>query len=243
MTTDTPTPLSFILVPGHWLGGWAWDAVTASLRAGGHTVTAVTLPGLDPRDPDRAGRTLADQADFLRAEIAALRETGTTVVLVAHSGAGFLASLLLDREPTLVERVVYVDSGPVSDGLAFNPALPAEVHEVPLPPFDQLPASLEGLDEPTLALLRQCAVPMPAAIIREPVTLVNNARRDVPSTIICCSYPAELTMRLAREGNPMMAELLTLRDLTLVDLPTGHWPMWSRPADLASALLTAAAPA
>ena len=49
-------------------------------------------------------------------------------------------------------------------------------------------------------------------------------------------------MQLAREGHPMMAEVATLRDLELVDLPTGHWPMWSRPADLAAAIAHTAAP-
>ncbi len=47
-------------------------------------------------------------------------------------------------------------------------------------------------------------------------------------------------MQMAHEGHPMMAEVATLRDFELIDLPTGHWPMWSRPADLAAAIATAA---
>lgn len=47
-------------------------------------------------------------------------------------------------------------------------------------------------------------------------------------------------MQMAREGHAMMAEVAALRDLELVDLPTGHWPMWSRPTDLAAAIATAA---
>ena len=46
---------------------------------------------------------------------------------------------------------------------------------------------------------------------------------------------------MAREGHPMMAEVATLRDVELVDLPTGHWPMWSRSTDLASEIAKAAA--
>ncbi len=76
--------------------------------------------------------------------------------------------------------------------------------------------------------------------MREPVHLGNDARRDVPTTIIACSFPSEAVMQMAREGHPMMAEVATLRDLKLVDLPTGHWPMWSRPADLAAAISDAA---
>jgi len=76
--------------------------------------------------------------------------------------------------------------------------------------------------------------------MREPVQLQNDSRRDVPSTIIVCSYPSEVTMQMAREGHQMVAEVASLRDLELVDLPTGHWPMWSRPAALALTIANAA---
>ncbi len=242
-TTDsasTSTAASIVLVPGHWLGSWAWDAVAADLRGRGHHVIAVTLPGLDPDDRHRNSTTAADQADALCAAVEAAATAGPPVVLVAHSGAGIPASVLLDRDPTAVARVVYVDSGPSSDGSAMNAALPPEQEEVALPPFEQLPARLDGLSEADLARFRERAVPEPAAIIRDPVHLDNDARRDVPATIIACSYPSGVVMTMAWAGHPMMAEVATLRDLELVDLPTGHWPMWSRPADLAAAIATAA---
>lgn len=68
----------------------------------------------------------------------------------------------------------------------------------------------------------------------------NDGRRDVPSTIMASSYPTEVMTQMASEGHPMMAEAATLLDLNLIDLPTGHWPMWSRPADLAAAIANAA---
>ena|ERR1022692_3822855 len=46
------TPI--VLVPGFCLGAWAWDEVAAALRAGGHDVTAVTLPGPESADADRS---------------------------------------------------------------------------------------------------------------------------------------------------------------------------------------------
>jgi pimeloyl-ACP methyl ester carboxylesterase len=112
---------------------------------------------------------------------------------------------------------------------------------VPLPPFEQLRASLDGLSDEDLERFRAQAVPEPGPVTREPLHLKNDSRRDVPSTIIACSYSSEVIMQMARQGHPMMAEVATLRDLELVDLPTGHWPMWSRPADLASAIADAAA--
>lgn len=40
---------TFVLVPGFWLGGWAWREVTADLRGRGHDVYAVTLTGVADR--------------------------------------------------------------------------------------------------------------------------------------------------------------------------------------------------
>jgi len=123
----------------------------------------------------------------------------------------------------------------------FDASVPPEAEEVPLPPFEQLRASLDGLSDEDLERFRAQAVPEPGPVMREPLHLENDSRRDVPSTIIACSYSSEVIMQMARQGHPMMAEVATLRDLELVDLPTGHWRMWSRPADLASAIANAAA--
>jgi len=183
---------------------------------------------------------VGQQADALRSAVDAAAADGSSVVLVVHSGAGYPASVLLDRDPTAVARVVYVDSGPSADGSASDASVPPETKEVPLPPFEQLPASLDGLSDDDLKRFRERAVAEPASVMRETVHLNNDSRRDVPSTIIASSYPSEVMMQMAREGHPMMAEVATLRDLELVDLPTGHWPMWSRPADLASAIANAA---
>ena len=241
MDTKTPSTPTIVLVPGYWLGAWAWDAVAAELRGRGYPVIAVTLPGLDRNDPHRGSTTVARQAEGLRSVVHAAAADGSSVVLVAHSGAGYPTSVLLDEDPTAVARVVYVDSGPSGDGSAFDASVPPEAEEVPLPPFEQLGASLDGLSDEDLQRFRAQAVPEPGPVTREPLHLKNDSRRDVPSTIIACSYSSEAIMQMARQGHPMMAEVATLRDLELVDLPTGHWPMWSRPADLASVIANAAA--
>ena len=147
MDTKTPSTPAIVLVPGYWLGAWAWDAVAAELRGRGYHVIAVTLPGLDRNDPHRASTTVAQQADGLRSAVHAAAADGSSVVLVAHSGAGYPTSVLLDQDPTAVARVVYVDSGPSGDGSAFDASVPPEAEEVPLPPFEQLRASLDGLSD------------------------------------------------------------------------------------------------
>lgn len=230
-----------VLVPGYWLGAWAWDQVVADLQAVGLPVTAVTLPGLNRQDPDRTNKTLQDQSDALRAVVAA---ADGDVVLVGHSGANAPVSLVLDTHPELIRRVIWVDSGPMPDGGAFAPDLPDEVTELPLPEFDELAreAGLEGLTDGQLATFRAHAVAEPAAVARATVTLTNPRRHNVPTSLICCSLPTSQVLELAKAGHPMFSAVNDLTDVEAIDLPTGHWPMWSRPKDLADAIATAARP-
>jgi hypothetical protein len=61
----------------------------------------------------------------------------------------------------------------------------------------------------------------------------------VPSTVVACSFPSATVVELAAGGHPLFAELAEFSDVRYVDLPTGHWPMWSRPDDLADVLAAA----
>lgn len=238
MTTTTSSP-TIILIAGHWLGAWAWDEVREHLS--GHSrAIAVTLPGLDADDPERGTKTLDDQAAAVLDVIARL-PVDQPVTLVAHSGANAPVSLVLDRHPERVHRVVWVDSGPVGTGSVFAPDLPEGVEELPLPSFDVLAqqASLEGLSAEVLERFRARAVPEPGPVLRQPVELNNDARREVRTTLVCCSIPSVQVLELARAGHAMFAEVANLEHLDVIDLPTGHWPMWSRPRDLAEAIQSA----
>ncbi|WP_167040526.1 alpha/beta hydrolase [Salinibacterium sp. ZJ454] len=240
MTITKRTPRPVVLVPGYWLGAWAWDTVADRLRAAGHQVTAITLPGLEwawvPRDSIHF-------ADHVAAVHGALSLVGEDAVLVAHSGAGAVATAVLDAAPDQVSRVVYVDSGPTADGSVPRPDLSDGVAELVLPSFEDLAAaggSLTGLDEETLTQFRRRAVPHPAGAVREPVELNDQRRHAVPTTLVCCSIPSETVQALVAAGEPMFAAVAQLSDVEYVDLPTGHWPMWSRPTDLADLISDAA---
>lgn len=235
MTTTASSP-TIILIAGHWLGAWAWDEVLEHLKTDHSRAIAVTLPGLDGDDPERASKTLDDQAAAVVDVFARLEVTeDQPATIVAHSGANAPVSLVLDRHPELVHRVVWVDSGPAATGSVFAPDLPEGMEELPLPPFDDLAeqASLEGLSTEALERFRVRAVPEPGPVLRQPIELTNDARRTVPTTLVCCSIPSAQVLELARAGNAMFAEVANLENLDVIDLPTGHWPMWSRPRDLA----------
>lgn len=235
MTTAMSSP-TIILIAGHWLGAWAWDEVLEHLKTDHSRAIAMTLPGLDAHDPERATKTLDAQAEAILGVIT--QHGNQPAILVAHSGANAPVSLVMDRYPELVHRVVWVDSGPVATGSVFAPDLPEELEELPLPPFDVLAqhASLEGLSAEVLEQFRARAVPEPGPVLRQPIELTNDARRKVRTTLVCCSIPSAQVLELAQTGHPMFTEVANLEHLDVIDLPTGHWPMWSSPRDLAKAI-------
>jgi pimeloyl-ACP methyl ester carboxylesterase len=220
------TPI--VLVPGFWLGAWAWDEVADALRADGHDVTALTLPGLESVDADRSGITLSDHVDAI---CDAVRAAGAPVVLAVHSGTGASGYAASDRVPELIAAMVYVDSGPATG--ALDPDF--EDVEKPLPSPEELAAeeNLDGLSEEQLETFRRRAVPEPGGVLREAPALTNDARLDVPSTAICTGYTSEQYKEAINEGYAWLAGFAELRNLAWVDLPTSHWPMWSRPRELA----------
>jgi pimeloyl-ACP methyl ester carboxylesterase len=222
------TSAPIVLVPGFWLGAWAWDEVAAALRADGHDVTAVTLPGLESADADRSAITMSDHVDAI---CEAVRSAGAPVVLAVHSGAGASGYGASDRVPELIAAMVYVDSGPATG--ALEPDFDAV--EKPLPSREELAAeeNLDGLTEEQLETFRRRAVPEPGAALREGAELSNEARLDVPSVVVCTGFPSEQIKAAVKEGYAWLGGLLELRDVTYVDLPTSHWPMWSRPRELA----------
>ena len=221
------TPI--VLVPGFWLGAWAWDEVAAVLRADGHEVTALTLPGLESVDDDRSLITLADHVDAICEAVTA---AGRPVALAVHSGAGFPGYAASDRVPELIAAMVYVDTGPGIGAMDAD----FEGVEMPLPPREKLQAeeNLDGLSQEQLETFERRAVPQPGGVLREAAVLTNEARLDVPTTVIATGFPSEQYKDGVQKGWAFLGGLAELRDVTWVDLPTSHWPMWSRPQELAA---------
>jgi pimeloyl-ACP methyl ester carboxylesterase len=222
-------PAPIVLVPGFWLGAWAWDEVAAALGADGHDVTALTLPGLESADADRSSITFGDHVDAICAAVTA---AGPPVVLAVHSGAGAPGYAVTDRIPEQIAAMVYVDTGPAIGALDAD----FDALEKPLPSPEELAANenLDGLTEEQLETFRRRAVPEPGAALREGADLTNEARFDVPSTVVCTGYTSEQYKDAVKEGYAFVAGLAELRNVTWVDLPTSHWPMWSRPQELAA---------
>ncbi len=217
-------------MPGYWLGSWAWETVEPDLRAAGFSTHPVTLPGL--HGGSTRGVTLDDHIGAVAELVGGL---DGDVVLVGHSGGGAVVQGVVDREPDRIRRVVYVDSGPLKDGVSLHPDATVDIE---LPSWDELAAhgsSIDGINEADLDRFRERAVPHPVGVARAPMCLRNPRRLDVPASVICTSLPSSVLREMIGAGQ-MPSELLEVHDVRCIDLPTGHWPMFSRPADLAEAI-------
>jgi pimeloyl-ACP methyl ester carboxylesterase len=241
----SPTLVSmstYILVPGMWIGAWAWRDVANDLRAAGHEVHPLTLTGVAERShllgPDVNLDTHIE--DIVRlAEVADLRD----IVLVGHSYGGLPVSAAALRLRDRITRVVYVDSGPLPEGMSqldlSSDAEKAGVTGDAMAPRAWDPGTdpvlLAGLDEHALELLRTRSTPHPLASIRQPLGR-RATSADLPTTLIACTFPMEQITAMMAAGHPFFAGL---GEATIVPLPTGHWPMLSEPKALAAALAEA----
>ncbi|SFQ43028.1 Alpha/beta hydrolase family protein [Amycolatopsis arida] len=238
---------TFVLVPGFWLGAWAWAEVAEALRAHGHDCHPVTLPGLAERAAEGTPETdLATHVD----ELVGLLEGNDLrdVVLVGHSGANAPVTGAADRVPERLRRLVYVDTAPMPDGMCvadfWEPEYLRAARErvdaegdgwrLPPPPFDPAedPEELAGLTDEQLELLRQRATPQPFRTAAEPLRRPG-ATPVVPTSLIANTITPDEVQAMIDSGSPAFA---VLAGVDLHHLPTGHWPMLSRPKDLTDML-------
>lgn len=229
--------MDIILVPGFWLDASSWDEVTPPLAAAGHRLHPLTLPGLESPDASRAGIGLRTHID---AVVEMLDSLDGKAVLVGHSGGGAIIHGVADARPDRVERNIFVDSGPLGEGDVINNELPADGDDIPLPPWDGFEdADLVDLTDGLRTRFRSRAIPQPKGVAYDKQHLHDPRRYDIPATVIACEFPSSLLTEWIDAGHPYVAELARIRDVEYVDLPTGHWPQFTKPAELGQAILKA----
>jgi pimeloyl-ACP methyl ester carboxylesterase len=225
-----------LLIPGYWLGSWAWDNVTNALRTFGFDAQGLTLPGLESRSLSRAQIHFADHVEYV---VSIIKEGQQPVILVAHSGAGAVITAVADAVPQAIARIIYVDSGPALNHTIPRPDITHQDIELPFPGFATLVkngARIQGLSIDTQQRVADLAVPQPAGSICEAITLHHPERNHIPVSVICCSITSAQIQQLIKSGEPMFAAMNELVNFSLVDLPTGHWPMFSKPRELATVI-------
>lgn len=225
--------MDIVLVAGLWLDGSAWDEVVPELRALGHRPVPVTLPG---QGDGAASATLADQ---VAAVLAVVDSCAGKPMVVGHSAACTLAWLTADARPDRVAKVAFIGGVPGSDGQPYADFFEAKEGVVPFPgwgPFEG--ADSADLDEEARRRIAAAAIPVPEAVTKGVVRLTDERRYDVPVALVC----TEFTPGQAREwiDGGEMPEVARAHRLEFVDIDSGHWPMFSQPAELARLLAAAA---
>lgn len=222
----------FVLVAGAWLGSWAWDDVVPALKAAGHGAHPVTLSGLAEKRDSPAGqaRHVQDIVDVV--EGADLRQ----VVVVGHSYSGIPAGQAAERIGDRLARAVFVDSNVPADGESFTSGWSAErVAELTergfWPPLTAEDYAGQGLSGEEIARIVGGSTPHPAASLTEPAVLARPLG-ELPATYIKCLLDGDTP-------SPDVVELLESERWNLVELDTGHWPMFSQPRELARILVEA----
>ncbi|MFD9503973.1 alpha/beta fold hydrolase [Streptomyces sp. NPDC060035] len=228
---------NFVLVAGAWLGAWAWDEVVPELRAAGHSTHPLTLSGLGDRKGLPAGqqthvRDIVDEVE---------RHDLHDVVVVGHSYSGIPVGQAAERIGDRLACVVFVDSNIPAQGESFasrwwqgSPALESAIDKnggfwAPLAADDY---DGQGLTDDQIRRIVSGSTPHPGATLTEPAAL-ERPLGELSATYIKCLLDGP-------EPTDDVAALLTGKRWELIEMNTGHWPMFSEPRELARILHRAA---
>jgi pimeloyl-ACP methyl ester carboxylesterase len=228
--------MDIFLIGGLWLDGSAWNDVVPELEALGHRAVSLTLPG---QGDGSASASLDDQT---AAVLEAIDAAAGTTMVVGHSAACTLAWLAADARPEKVAKVVLIGGFPASDGATYADFFEVRDGVMPFPgwgPFEG-PDSAD-LDESARRDFAAAAIPVPEAVTKGIVHLTDERRFDIPVLLVC----PEFTPAQAQEwiGAGDVPELAKATRVDFVDIDSGHWPMITKPGDLAGLLAAAAAKA
>ena len=226
--------MDIVLIAGLWLDGSAWDTVVPELEALGHRGIPVTLPG---QGDGTASATLDDQVAAVLAAVDASPER--RVVVVGHSAACSLAWAAADARPDRVAKVVLIGGFPTSDGGLYADFFEPKDGVVAFPGWEPFAGpDSDDLDEDARRRFESVAVPVPEAVTKGVLHLANERRYDVPVTIVC----PEFTPAQAREWieGGEVPELAKAKQVEYIDIESGHWPMFTKPAELARLLAATA---
>jgi len=225
--------MDIVLIGGLWLDGSAWDAVVPALEALGHRPVPLTLPG---QGDGSASATLDDQVATV---LAAVDSSAGKPMVVGHSAACTLAWLAADARPEKVAEVALIGGFPAADGTTYADFFELKDGAMPFPgwgPFEG--ADSADLDEEARRRFAAAAIPVPEAVVKGVVRLVDERRFDMPVVLVCPEFTPAQVQKWIDAGD--VPELAKAKHVDFVDIDSGHWPMISKPIELAQVLAAAA---
>lgn len=224
--------MNIILIAGLWLPKTVWIDVASHLEELGHRAIPLALPGADDGS---AEATLEDQV----AAVIDAVDAADNAVVVGHSAACTLAWIAADRRPEAISRVMLIGGFPAGAGDPYADFLPITDGLMPFPGWEPFEGpDSDDLSEAQRAEIESLAIPVPEGVARGVVRLDNEARFDVPVVLICPEFSPEQAKAWIDSGD--VPEMANARHISFVDIDSGHWPMFTRPVELAQLIDKAA---
>lgn len=238
---------NFVLVHGAWHGGWCWRRVVDILAREGHRVHAVTLTGVGERAHLLSPAiTLETHIEDVRAAIEA--EELRDVVLAVHSYAGMIGTAIADRIGGQLRHLVYVDAVVPRPGESWSSTHARAVREARLAgaaasadfSFAAPDPDNYGLEGDDYAWVRRRLTAHPGHTYEATLAFDPARVAAVPRTFVSCVRPALPTIDAIRPrvSDPKLWDGAWQGGggARVVELPTGHDPMVTMPAELADIL-------
>ncbi|MFE7649802.1 alpha/beta fold hydrolase [Streptomyces phaeoluteigriseus] len=225
--------MDILLIGGLWLNGSVWGRVASAVKSLGHRPVPLTLPG---QGDGSVSATLDDQ---VAAVLAAVDAAPGELMVVGHSAACTLAWLAADRRPERLAKVALIGGFPSADGAPYADLFEVRDGVMAFPgwsPFEGPDAS--DLDERTRRKLAAAAIPVPAGVARGVVRLGDVRRFDVPVLLVCPEFTPAQAREWINAGD--IPELARAKRVDFADIDSGHWPMVTKPVELARILAAAA---
>lgn len=213
------------------MGKWIWDELTAELQSFYRQMHAMTLTGLhlgaNRLHPDiRLETHVLDVIHYIE------KHNLTNTVLVSHSYSGVVAGQVADRIPEAISRLIFIEAILPIDGytmlesggndIAAETKLIAENNGLwPHPTADEL-SDEAHLNEEQRQYLLNHFVDHPGKTVTDPA-IINNSVITIPSLFIGARLPDT-------------AKISAFKDLKYAKLDGGHWPMLTKPKELAKIL-------
>lgn len=225
--------MDILLIAGLWLDGSVWDNVAVQLEARGHRAVPITLPGQGDGNPSA---TLADQVATV---VAAVEEAAGRPMVVGHSAACSLAWIAADARAGKISKVALIGGFPSSDGEPYFGGFPVHDGAMAFPGWSEFegPDSAD-LEDTARQAFASAAIPVPEGVTRGVIKLADERRYDVPVVLVCPEFTADQAKEWIDHGR--VPELAKSKNISFLDIDSGHWPMISAPAELACILSRAA---
>lgn len=231
---------TYVLVHGAWQAPYVWDAVRDELIKKGNKVIIVELPGHGKDQTPTYQLSLDVYRDKV---IEAMSKVDGRVILVGHSMGGMVITLVAEKVPSKISKLVYIG--------AFVPTSGQALADIADPDSQLGPELVPSADNLTLDVKRERLTDL---FIKDG----SQASKD----LVIANYRAEpaipfgnkVTITQANFGAVEKVYIKTLQDIvispglqnrmiaaagikTIYEINTSHSPFLAKPQELATLLL------